>query len=84
MHALVFEVRPALASHLGVVSVETDRSVRHIFGWVTYSEIHAVREITYYMPVTIHCYINKNLVGRYIYDYCEVIYIYIYIYKQDL
>ena len=33
--------------------------VRHLFCWVTHSGLHVVREITYYMPVTIHCYIDK-------------------------
>ena len=43
--------------------------------------IHVVREITYYMAATIHCYINKNSVGRYIYDSCER---HIYIYKKAI
>ena len=63
---LTFDVSSAPASYICFVSVDIGRSVRHLFGWVTHSRIHVVREITYYIPAIIHCYINKNLVGRYI------------------
>ena len=43
-----------------------------LYDWVTHSGIHVVREITYCMPATIHCYINKNLVGQYIYIYIHI------------
>ena len=42
-----------------VLSLSTLIEVRHLFCWVTHSGIHVVREITYYMPVTKHCYSNK-------------------------